>query len=621
MARNDVFRVYKDEETMLAVYKRRLSLADKKFDDRKPELNRMVAEYEGSIDTTEVTSRGHVNNVATGVSVIDTMYSSAVAVDVEFIARNIGRGTREQALAATHALNSGWKDTKGQRRAKKAIKDAHLVDQGWVKVYYDYVSDVELREVPRDAYQAQLEELVGTGISAEEADRQLKEAGRNLEQVDVVLRDRVTVDYVPYDMIRYDPSAKQVEDTRWYAQYTKLPLPEVKNHPTWKAFVFERYGETEGRKLLDELKGDSVVKTGLEKDSLFMEQLDAETKDDDDRVTVVEMWDLETGLVTTFPKGRTDLVLYQRINPLMFNLDLEDRSPFKPIQLRDDPNQFEGLGDMRVIMPALDELKEYRTNLSTHIARTIPKIIGPARAMTDPGRKALMSTEWGEYIGLEEGADARSIAPLIPPPLPQEAFAVPDKVLAEIREATGMNEVLRGVFPEKRTTATESQLVTSSGERRQAERRGNLEQWYLDIARTMLQLMQVFYDKDRMGRYTDEAGQEFEWTWNNEDIAIEADIDIALTPRENLTREERFQRALRIMNLALPLPETDRGELMRLVYREAGLAEDDIRAIVKTDEEVEAEETAAQAESAGLSVSPQAAGAAPPGLRIQQPQG
>jgi hypothetical protein len=38
MARNEVFRVYPDEETMLQVYNRRLRMADRRFDLRKPDL-------------------------------------------------------------------------------------------------------------------------------------------------------------------------------------------------------------------------------------------------------------------------------------------------------------------------------------------------------------------------------------------------------------------------------------------------------------------------------------------------------------------------------------------------------------------------------------------------------
>jgi hypothetical protein len=173
---------------------------------------------------------------------------------------------------------------------------------------------------------------------------------------------------------------------------------------------------------------------------------------------------------------------------------------------------------------------------------------------------------------------------------------------------------MRGVFPSKRTTATETQIVTGKGEERQSERRGALADWYIAIARTAMQLMQVFYDQERMMRFTDDLGQEFEWHWNKEDIALDADLKIAITPVENLTRDQRIQRAIQYMNLALPLPETDRGELMKFVAREMGLRDDLVRSIVKSDQEVQMEQQAQQIGQ--LAVSPQQHAGAPPGLSI-----
>jgi hypothetical protein len=401
---------------------------------------------------------------------------------------------------------------------------------------------------------------------------------------------------------------------RWVAQYTSYPEAEVKGNPVWRDYVKVRYGERKGPKMLDDLAGDSKISTGMEVDAELLRDFGEDENADDTRVTVVEMWDFETGLVTVYPKGNEELVLHQRTNPLMFNLDLEDRNPFKPLIVRDDPSNFEGLGDMRIIWPALEELDEYRSNQATYVARTIPKVFGPEQAMTQKGKDALKSPVWGEYVGLAEGYDRQSIGEVSIPPLPQEAYQVQEQVQYEMKESTGASEPMRGVFPSRRTTATETQIVTGKGEERQAERRGSLEDWYVSIARTALQLMQVFYDQERISRYTDDLGQEFEWTWTKEDISLDADLEIHLTPKENLTRDQRVQRAMGFMNLALPLPETDRGELLRFVGREMGFRDEDIRAMVKSDKEVKMEEQ--QQQAAALSVSPQERGGAPPGLSI-----
>ena len=430
MARNNVFRIYSDEEVMLRVYGRRLRMADADFDKREPELRAFIARYQNQPEEDQLTEEGHRVNVTSGIGVIDTMFSSMTAVDVEFITRRLARATEAQAIAATKALNQGWRDTRGQRRCKKAIKDALLTDIGWAKVYYDYIEDVETRDLPEKAIEAQVQELLAGNAKLTEAE--VLELVKTTEDVDIVIRDRVCIDYVPWDMVRYDISAKNMEDVRWTAQYTKMPVPEVKLNPTWVAFVEDRYGQTEGRRLMEHLEGDSVITTGESYADVEGLGMDERSREDDARVTVVAMWDLETGLVTVFPKNRADLVLYQFPNPLMFNVDLIDRNPFKALVVREDPENVEGLGDMRVIAPTLEELDEYRTNIAEHVTRSIPKIFGPKDALGAQARKALESGEWMAYVGLDTGHTFQEIGSPPIPVLAQEVYNVPEKLQAEM---------------------------------------------------------------------------------------------------------------------------------------------------------------------------------------------
>ncbi len=582
MAKNSVFRVYEDEETMLKVYNRRLKMADTDYERREPEYRSFIRRYRNEATEEQVTDDGTRVNVTQGIGTIDTMFSSLTAVDVEFILRRKGAATEAQTIAATTGLNQAMDDTKMQRRAKKAIKDALIVDVGWVKVYYDYVEDVEVRDKPEAAVLAEVAELKGKQPNITSA--VIEKMVEMTEEVPIVLRDRVCVDYVPFTDIRYDISAKQIEDARWVAQYTKMPADEVRFNPQWREFVLDRYGDVDGARKLDDLEGDSNVTAGM--DYADVEGLGPDDSvADDARTTVIEMWDLETGLVTVYPKNHEDLILHQRVNPLMFNLDLEDRNPFKPLIIRDDPSSLEGLGDMRVIQPSLEELDIYRTNLARHVERSVPKIFGPKDALGQQGRKALENDEWNAFVGLEAGHTYQEFGQPDIPTVQAEVYNLQERIQAEMEETTGSNEITRGVFPAKRTTATEAQLVTTGGQARQGERRSCLEEWYNDIAGTALQLMQLFYDRERMMTFVGDAGEEFEWTWTKEQIAIEADLEVSITPKENLTREERFQRAIFVANMTLPLPEADRVSIMQWLYREAGLDEDLVRKLVKAPDE------------------------------------
>ncbi len=601
-----------DDEAVLKIYRRRLALADRKYEKGRPERVEFVDRYRNKPTADQFTEDGHLVSVTSGIGLVDTMYASMTAVDIEFLCGVIGNGSKLQSLVATRALNQAWRDTKGQKRAKDAVKDALLVDCGWVKVYYDYQEARALADVPEEALRAQISRLAEErGISPEDVPEDELDV---VEEVQVVIRDRVCVEYVPWQQIRFDPSAKRIEDVRWVCQYTTIPVYEAQNHPAWSEFVTEKYGDRRGRDLLESISADSQVQSWISgADAGMYPEIERDEYADDERVTICEMWDFETGLTTIFPKSRGDLILHQRVNPLMINADLEDRNPFKPLIVRKDSSEFEGMGDMRVIFPALSELDIYRKNLAQYIERSIPKIIGPEDGLTEKGKNALKSQVYGELVGTN-GIDGSAYQAMQPPPLPSEAFQIQDRIQVEMKEGTGVSEPMRGVFTSKRTTATEVTTVTDRGDMRQSERRSALEEWYISIARTMLQLMQVYYDQDRMLRYTDPSGEEFAWAWNNADIAVDADILVNLTPRNNMTRDQRVQQFLLLMNLALPLPEADRAEFVRQAAVEMGYRADEIQPLLKSAEEIQTEQ--AQAEAGQLAVRPQPFANSAPGLNI-----
>jgi len=66
MAKNSVFRVYEDEETMLKVYARRLSMADVDYQKREPEYKLWVSRYRNEVNEEQIDEDGHRVNVAKG---------------------------------------------------------------------------------------------------------------------------------------------------------------------------------------------------------------------------------------------------------------------------------------------------------------------------------------------------------------------------------------------------------------------------------------------------------------------------------------------------------------------------------------------------------------------------
>jgi hypothetical protein len=587
-----------DDEGKLKVYKQRLRRADKDFDTWSPGAKALRKRYRHGVKEDQFTPEGHRVVTSVGIGEIDAMFSSLTAVQVDVLVKNIGTGQRDQARLAEAGIAEVMREQKVGRKYERAVKDSLLSPGiGWLKVSYDYAEEEVDRprsseDVAADVdavfeqWRSDNELRIAAGKPTTEPPSPREVASRvpATERVAQVKRDRIVVDYVHWEDVRWDPAAHSVEDIRWMSQYTHPPLDEVRTDPAIIDFMEAHYGPRKARKMLADLAADATV-----------QRRDFGSTDDGDadagRVTLVTFYDFDTGTVCTFPRNG-DFILNETANPFAVSDDLEDRNPFVPLVLRTDGDQVRGISDMELMAPTLDELQNLRADLDTYISRTVPKVIGPEGALTEAGKAALLSREWGAFIELTNGTASTDVGPLNPPPLPQEVFSIPEKLVNEIREATGSSELSRGVFPEKRQTATATMQVAEAGNIRQAEKRNRLEGFFIDIARRILFLMQVFYDAERVSRII-ELDKDVEWSWNAEDVVMEAKLEVFLSPKETATKQTRRDNAIAWVNLLLPLPSIDANELVRWGMEEGGLDLELIRRFLKNPEEMQREQMAA----------------------------
>lgn len=570
MPRNS--KIYKNDAAKVKVYEHRLKLADDEFRKWEKEARDGIERYENKPKEEQYSAAGHRVNVPSGTAIIDALFSSLTATDVDVMVSNMGAGTNDQADLATAALAKEWRISRVQQKANKAIKDALLVGIGWVKVAYEYQEATTMVPVPQEDIRREVTARVNASIQAGEqvSIEDIIGAVPVMAEQKYALRDRVVVDYVPWDMIRWDPTAKQVEDIRWVAQITKMPVEEVEENELFREYVKRTRG---GLAKLEELEADSSIES---------KSMGIDPSEDDERITLIEFWDFETGTVCTFAKGK-DWLLNETANPFALNLDLQDKSPFVPLVLRVSPRQVRGISDMSLVLPTLDELNLYRSRLATYLERMSPKLLGPEDGLTDAGKENLRSREYGAYVEYAQTADPNSFRPLDPPTLPSEIFDVPTRLEQQIREATGVNELMRGLFPDRRRTATETAEVVSASAARQAEKRNTLEQFYIDVAKRMLQLMQMFYDAPRMLRYVTDYG-EVSWEWEAEDLQFEYDLELSLTPKEPETRMSRRDDALAMLNVLGPMAQPgpdgssaiDMNTLLRWFLTNYGLDRSDV---------------------------------------------
>lgn len=580
------YRKYKNDTEKAKTYNHRLATADKDYDAWAPKAADWYSRYENVPRSSQSTSKGMFINVPTAVSVIDALFSGLTAVDVEFTSEAIAHATPEQGYLAEAALNQEWNHLHVDEDRDDAIKDALVTGIGWVKVGYDFFEDEQTVDRDIDEVRAEVNDLIEeareAGAAAPTAD-QIAKLVPTQEKVTFSIRDRLVVDYVPWDQIRYDPSARRVKDVRWVAQLTKMHLHEVKGNDAWRAYA--KRSRT-GLSRLDGIKADAAIDKEL--------LVTGKPLDDDGRVTVVEFWDLETGTICTFIKGQSWL-LHEGVNPFALAPDFQDRSPFVPLVLRKTTRRLRGISDMDVMERSLNEKNLYRSRTAEYIRRAVPKVVGPEDALTEEGAKNLESDQVLGYVSVTQQTDPHAIIPLEPPPLAEQVFDMSDRIDDEIREATGVNELMRGLFPEKRQTATSVNEVVSASAARQSEKRNTLERFHVEVAKRMLHLMQEFYDQPRMVRYVDPSMGNVPWEFSGEDILGDFDIKVTLNPREAMTRDTQRQEATVALNVLGPLAQPDQTgsstiDPVRLVewyMRKYGFSPRDINELLNSDAEKE----------------------------------
>lgn len=583
------YKKFASDEQKAVSYDRRLKQAEAAIEKWHKKVHTDISRYEATQQPAQRTADGHEISGSTPFIVgnIDSMYSAMTAVEVDLVVTAKGQATDEQAYVATAALNQEWDHTKTPERGNEAIKDGLLVGIGVAKVGYEFV-EVEQEVVREDEdVKREIEQLVAEAQAAgkEAPDfNQIADAVPLTEVRNVTLADRVVVDYVPWDMLLCDPDAKRWGDMRWIAEKRSMTIDEVKNDPSFREYCASR----RQLKKLDDLKADTSIDRGA---VLPFVKTDEKT---DGRVTVYTIYDLETGTVCVKAKGAKWL-LSENVNPFAMEDEVEDKLPYVPFIPRKAKSRIRGISELDVLRGTAEEIDLYHSRLGTYLERMAPKIIATAGAFTPAGKKALKSQEYGAVVELEQTKNVRDdILPFSPPQLMSEMYQMAEKLEQGGRDATGVSELMRGLFPDRKRTATETAQVVSSSAARQAEKRTNLELFWLNIAKRILKLMQQFYTAERVVRLSD-AGGDVPWVWTAEDITFEFGLDINLTPKETRSWQERKDDAITVLNLVGPLamtPDPTTGappvrvtEMLRWILQELNIPRRVIQMILALPEE------------------------------------
>lgn len=579
------YRQYKSDPDKVAVYEHRIRLAEAFNEKWHPMVRLYWNRYEAYHHDMAMTGNGHYISGATPMVIgnVDSQYSSMTSADIDLVVTPKGQTTEDEAYVATAALGEEWELTKAQNRGNVAIKDGLIGGIGFVKVGYEYYEQVQEVPRPKEDVVAEAQRLVDeardAGGDAPDALTVMKHVPLTQSEV-TTLADRIVVDYVPWDLFLWDVTARQWSQVSWVAQKQLMGLEEVKNNPLFQEYTRSRRN---GKKL-DELAADARL------DDKILGPFADVTKEDE-RVTVYTIYDFETGTVSVWAKG-TKFLLNETVNPFSLNADNEDKNPFVPVVLRATSTRVRGISELDVLKDIATEKDLYHSRLGTILERIIPKMMAEEGTFTEAGKNAIASQDIGAIVEIRQGKDVANVRDFpVPKPL-AEMFLMPQQLENSARDATGVSELQRGLFPDRKRTATETTEVVAASATRASEKRNALEDFWLGVARRILQLMQMFYEKERVVRLADDE-VDIPWTYTAEDIAGAYGLEISLTPKEAKSWQQRRDDALATLNIIGPLaqPGPDGSspvnvtELLRWVLGEMNIPRRVIRLVLNLPEE------------------------------------
>lgn len=369
----------------------------------------------------------------------------------------------------------------------------------------------------------------------------------------------------PFDFLAdVELSEFDLSKAGWCGREVRVSISDVKDNPYYKnKDDIEKSAETGFGELVDSDKEGH-------KPEPLLDYADEEFKKSDDakRITLYELWVKPTlkeklNFKNKFHRGRVIVMAkghkkFLREDPWPLNID---GFPFELLTYNRVNDRFYPISDISTYEPQLHEKNELR---SAQLAQA--KIAGNFKVLVDEElfdetktEKLISGTD--ALIPLKlDGQDIKSrIMVITPGSVSGEYYMVDTKVDKDIEEATNLTEIFRGMKPQGRQTATQTQIEDVRGSSKFTNRMGMTAEFYVRIIKKDIQLMKQFYDIRRMQEITGMDVEELSWAdaWSIEKIKLEFDLDIDvanMVPTNEAVEREQAMRMLTLVGEAVSNP-------------------------------------------------------------------
>jgi hypothetical protein len=475
--------------------------------------------------------------------VVPNMVFSTVNVIVPSVAINnpkieVSANKEMDELAAetvTAVVNHQWDAYGVQDQVRQAVKDFVIIGHGWVKVVWETeekqvkLTQEEFRAAAADVL-AQKSAALAQSPDMEDMfpDDETLIAAIPSKRVKLVKDQPLVRRISPFDVF-VDPDALVLEDARWIAQRSFIPIQVARKNPDWNAEVRSRIKKVNKSKQRENV--DVEFSSDKSTDSEFAE--------------IYEYYDLVTGQTCVFADGTEGYLVDPADSPF------PDGHPFVFVPNYEVPERFFPIGDVETIYPLQLELALTRTALLNDRKRGRRITLFRETALDSDGVDALRAGEDNVMINVTNASSTfddvfRQVSSM---GLDPQYYQAGDQAMEDINIVSGVSEYARGGESDIRRTATEVGVSQDYANARSSDKLAKVEQAMAKIAERMIRLSQEFMDTAGVARVVDDE-QAVSWVPYDRE-ALQGDFRFHVEAGSTQPQNESFKRqqALQMMDV------------------------------------------------------------------------
>lgn len=372
----------------------------------------------------------------------------------------------------------------------------------------------------------------------------------------VTIVDRPFIQRLDRSSLFFDPDAKRRRDCRWIAIKEVIPYNDF--------IASSLYTERAKKKV----KPQAYPKDDEEKNWLGRD----EDIGDREWVELFTVWDKDTRKKFIVTKNYEAYVNTDDPEGEEWPYEMEYKGDPFPVAVHDakrDHTTPYSWSEFKAVEPQIQEVNRLRAAIQVHVKRSLPKYLYTEDLGTKADVSKIMNARSDEAVKVD---NLNAIKILEIAPIPPDIYKMAEMARDDYRNTSGMQEFQDESLAK---TATEASIAQGNSEVRKSMRSKQWEQYVVEIAAKLAQLLQQNLDQSVIIEIAGEKGAEW-LEVNKEQIKGEFWYDIEPGIMEYKNEATRKQQLLKFMELSQNNPNVNQRVMIGKVAQELDIEPGDV---------------------------------------------